>query len=316
MVMRSAAGERIFAILVAGLFSLALGPIAPDARAEILLKDAMGRQVRLAKPATRIVTNESLILLSLALLDRDPVARLAGWATPQRFDRGMYAAFRRTFPAIDDIPVVGAVMPDKTSAESILSVSPDLFVVSLWQSGWEQTAELLQAAGVPVIFLDGADSRTNGPAGATTRALDLLGKAIGREDRAREVTAFIDQRYRFIAGRLAHQAGRPDVLVDAHAGALCCATPGAGNRLTQIVELAGGHSIGADLPGYDGQLNVEYVLKSDPDVYIGTGGPHLAAQGGLVVGGGIDAAAARASLADVTRRNFLDKLTAIRAGNG
>lgn len=295
-------------------FLILLG--ASEARSEIILLDAVGREVRLAKPATRIVTNESLTLLSLALLDADPVSKIAGWAAPRRFDRGIYETLRRKFPAIESIPVVGGVMSDDASAESILSVNPDLFIVSIWQTGWEPTARLLEAAGVPVIFLDVADSNSGSPLDATNKGIELLGRAIGREARAKEVTGFINERYRFIAGRLAQQSSRPEVLIDAHAGSGCCATPGSGNRMTQLIEMAGGHSIGASVPGYDGQLNIEFVLHADPDVYIGTGGPHLAAQAGLVVGGGIDKAAAQASLRQVTRRNHLDQLTAIRKGNG
>ncbi|MHC1550471.1 ABC transporter substrate-binding protein [Phyllobacterium sp. K27] len=321
MVMRSAVkvglGAKVFWLRLASLlFAAILLLVAPEARSEIIVRDAVGREVRLAKPATRIVTNESLTLLTLALLDPDPVSRLAGWAAPRRFDRGIYETLRRKFPAIDDIPVVGGVMSADTSAESILSVNPDLFVVSIWQAGWEPTADLLQAAGVPVIFLDVADSRSGSPLGATNTGIELLGKAIGREDRAKDITGFINERYRFVTRRLTQQSTRPDVLIDAHAGSICCATPGSGNRMTQLIEMAGGHSIGSNVPGYDGQLNIESVLKADPEVYIGTGGPHLAAQAGLVVGGGIDKTAAQDSLRDVTRRNHLGQLAAIRKGNG
>ncbi|WP_376711370.1 hypothetical protein [Pseudochrobactrum lubricantis] len=69
--------------------------VAGTANAEILLEDAAGRKVRLVAPASRIVTNESLLLLSLALIDPEPVARIAGWAAPQRFDNGMYQDFKR-----------------------------------------------------------------------------------------------------------------------------------------------------------------------------------------------------------------------------
>ena len=110
------------------------------ARAEILLKDAVGREVRLASPARRIVTNESLLLYYLALIDPDPVARIAGWARPQRIDGGVYRAFREKFPGIDAIPEVGSVVPSNAPAEAILGVRPDLFVVSLWQPEWEEIA--------------------------------------------------------------------------------------------------------------------------------------------------------------------------------
>src|SRR5690606_24912635 len=61
-------------IAVAGIFFM-----AGASNAEILLQDATGRDVRLSAPAERIVTNESLLLYSLALIDTDPVKRIAGW---------------------------------------------------------------------------------------------------------------------------------------------------------------------------------------------------------------------------------------------
>ncbi len=289
--------------------------VVPMAHAEILLRDAAGRAVRLDAPAKRIVTNEPLLLLSLALIDPEPVSKLAGWAAPQRFDRGMYADFRKRFPAIDNIPVVGAVMPANVSVESILSVEPDLFVVSLWQPGWESAVQLLDAAGVPVIFLDGPENDARGPAEATGFSMRLLGQAIGREAEANAFFDFVGQRYRLVTERLKGVIERPEVLIDAHAGTLCCAIPGAHNRITEMMRLAGGHSVGSDdVPGYDGQINAEFVLGVDPRVYIGTGGPHLAAQGGLVVGGGVDAADARASLKSVSGRNLLGQLSAVRDG--
>lgn len=287
----------------------------PEAHAQIVMTDATAREVRLDAPAKRIVTNEPLLLLSLALIDPQPVSKLAGWAAPQRFDRGMYAAFRERFPEIDDIPVVGAVVPANVSVETILSAEPDLFVISLWQPGWESVTDRLEAAGVPVIFLDGPENAARGPAEATSFSIRLLGQAIGRKTQADEFADFVEQRYKTVVARLDGVTERPDVLIDAHAGSLCCATPGSDNRITQYVQIAGGHSIGADLvAGYDGQLSAEYVLGADPSVYIGTGGPHLAAQGGLVVGGGIDVNAARISLRKVVGRNLLGELSAVRAG--
>lgn len=293
----------------------AAGLVAGPAQAEIVLTDAMGREVRLAGPATRIVTNESLILLSLALIDPEPVARIAGWAAPRRLDQGITDTFRRRFPAIDDIPVVGAVVPSKVSAETILAVRPDLLVVSLWEPDWDGIATQLEAAGTPVIFLDRLDGPARGPAEATVFAIELLGKATGREAQADAFAGFVRGQYRMVAERLAGAAGRPKVLVDAQAGTLCCYTPGSANRITQYLDLAGGHSIAAGIvPGYDGQLSPEFVLDAGPEVYIGTGSPHLAAQGGLTLGGGIDAEAARASLRRVVGRNHLGDLTPVRQG--
>ncbi|MFE0758262.1 ABC transporter substrate-binding protein [Inquilinus sp. NPDC058860] len=297
------------------LLCLAAFGLAVPARAEIVLTDAVGREVRLAGPATRIVTNESLVLLSLALIDPQPVARIAGWAAPQRLDRGVYAAFRARFPAIDGIPVVGGVVPAKASTEAILGARPDLFVVSLWEPDWDGVARQIEAAGTPVIFLDRLNDPGRGPEEATAFSIELLGKATGREAQAGAFVDFLRGRYRMVAERLAGAAGRPRVLVDVHAGTLCCYTPGSANRITQYLELAGGHSIASGIvPGYDGQLSPEFVLDAGPEIYIGTGSPHLAAQGGLALGGGIGAEAARASLRRVVGRNHLGDLSPVREG--
>lgn len=292
---------------------LLVAMFAVPARAEILLSDAAGRQVRLVEPARRIVTNESLLLMSLALVDPDPVARIAGWAAPQRIDRGMYEAYRQRFPVIDSIPTVGAVLPGKTSVEAILSVKPDLFVVSIYETGWEEAATTLEAAGVPVLFLDGPVNDGKGPAETTAFSVALLAKAIGQEAKGKAFGDFLRTRYKRITDRTA-TVTPVSVLVDAHAGATCCSTPGKSNRMTEHLRLAGGESIGADVPGYDGQLSPEYVLGADPTVYIATGGPHLAAQGGLVLGGGISEDAAQKSFSGILGKGMRDALTAVRMG--
>ena len=283
------------------------------AHAEIVLSDAAGREVRLAEPARRIATNESLILISLALVDPDPVSRIAGWAAPRRLDRGMYEAYRQRFASIDAIPEVGSVLPAKTSVEAILSVKPDLFVVSIWEAGWSEAVATLEAAGVPVLFLDGPVNDGKGPAETTAFSVELLAKAVGQEAKGKAYGDFLRARYKRITDRTA-AVKRVSVLVDAHAGATCCSTPGSSNRMTEALRLAGGESIGADVPGYDGQLSPEFVIGTDPKVYIATGGPHLAAQGGLVLGGGIAPAAAQKSFDDVLGKGMREALTAVREG--
>lgn len=293
-----------------------LGPSAADqVDAGITVTDAMGREVRLASPARRIATNESLVLLSLALIDPDPVGLLAGWAAPQRLDPGLFAAFRQRFPAIDKVPVIGAVTPSNVSIETILRVQPDLFVVSLWQPGWESVSTRLAAAGIPVIFLDAPRGADRDPAEATAFAIELLGQSIGRMAPAAAFADFVRSRYRHVAERLAGTADRPKVLIDAFAGKICCHTPGSDNRITQFLRLAGGRSIGDGVvPGYTGQLSAEFVLGAEPDIYVGTGSSHLAAQSGIILGGGVASEAARASLRKVVARHPLDKLTAVREG--
>ncbi len=303
--------------LLAALFLLAFGALSllstSPAHAEIRFTDAAGREVRLAKPAERIATNESLLVLSLALIEPDPISRIAGWAAPQRIDRGFYNDLKQRFPAIDAIPVAGGVVASKTSPEAILAIRPDVYVVSIWDHGWMEIAATLESAGVPVVFLDGPQNLGDGPADTTIFSLELLGKVIGREAEAQTFGEFLRPLYQRITERTKGIA-RKSVLVDAHAGAICCSTPGRENRMTDYLRLAGGESIGADMPGYDGRLSAEFVLEKDPDVYIATGGPHLAAQGGLVLGGDVGAEAASQSFAGVASNDVRANLTAVREG--
>lgn len=283
---------------------------------DIVLMDAVDRRVVLDHPARRIVTNESQILLSLALLDPEPVKLLAGWAAPERFDKGMLEAFRQKFPEIDNVPVVGKVVPGNFPVESIIAIAPDLFVVGLWEPGWAPVVEKIEQAGIPVIYLDSPDKAALPVAEATAFSIQLLGQAIGQTEKADAFARFQRDRYADIQNRIAKGVKHPKVLLDAHAGEICCNAPGARNRLVQYVQVAGGEIIGSSMiPGYSGQLSPEYVLAAQPDVYIGTGGPHLAARGGLVLGAGIPEAAARASLRDVVSRNLLSELTAVIDGN-
>jgi iron complex transport system substrate-binding protein len=107
---------------------------------------------------------------------------------------------------------------------------------------------------------------------------------------------------------------RPVVFLEAHAGmsSECCNSPGRGN-VGEYIELAGGNNIGADvLPGSSGRLNLEYVISRAPEVYIGTGGPHLAKAGGLVIGPESTPQATSAALRRLIARPGFQVIRAVR----
>jgi iron complex transport system substrate-binding protein len=246
-------------------------------------------------------------------MDADPVALIAGWAAPQRIDRGVFEAYRKRFPGIDHIATVGGVVPETSSAEAILSVSPDLFVVSNWDRGWGEIVAILEAANIPVIFLDGPLNDGKGQAEVTTLSVALLAQAIGRKSEGQAFADFLTSRYSRIANRAISL--RPvSVLVDAQADGNCCSSPGKNNSITSLLEMAGGTSIAANIPGYIAQLNPEYVISADPNVYIATGGPHLAASHGLVLGGGVSLTRAGTSFEAILKQQPRMALNAVNRG--
>lgn len=135
---------------------------------------------------------------------------------------------------------------------------------------------------------------------------------LGRERQAAEFVSFYEARRRSLAEKLAG-ARRSRVFMHAHAGgAECCGSPGKGT-FDDFITAAGGENIAAALiPGASGLLSLEQVLALDPEVYIATGGTHLARSGGLVLGLGVPRDVASRSFAALIGRPEFNALSAIR----
>jgi iron complex transport system substrate-binding protein len=113
----------------------------------------------------------------------------------------------------------------------------------------------------------------------------------------------------------ASNAPRPSVFMHAHAGGNeCCYSSGKGT-FDDFITLAGGRNIAAGIiPGSTGQISLEFLISKDPEVYVATGGAHLAASGGLVLGTGVDTENARRRFAELLARPGLSGLTSVTSG--
>src|SRR5690606_8600544 len=121
--------------------------------------------------------------------------------------------------------------------------------------------------------LDSPDLQVAAPEDRVIFSPKLLGAAIGQGKRAQEYEEFITPRYARVARLVANAPARPPVLVDGHATPDCCWVPGAGNRLGDLVDFAGGQIVGSELVSdYAGQIAAEHILAADPQVLIATGG--------------------------------------------
>ncbi len=168
--------------------------------------------------------------------------------------------------------------------ESVLAAAPDVAVVSAGTGPSEEQVALLDAAGIPVVFIDFFVS----PFENLEPSLRILGELMGSSAEAEDYIAFRAAHLDRIADSVARIADdrRPTVFLEAHAGMTtdCCNSVGAGN-VGAYIDVVGGRNIGADLLlRAAGQISLEYVISCDPDIYIATGGPHLAQAGGLVLG--------------------------------
>lgn len=299
-------------------FVVATGSCVLSLRAEeaIVITDIVGRTVKIERPVKRILLGEGRQLLALSLIHPDPVSLLAGWpADLMRQDETTYARYRDKFPGIENVPLVGQGSLDTFSIEQALAAEPDVAVFSGGYGPSVKSTDIvsrLERAGVTVLFIDFIGR----PLEHTAPSLAILGQLVGREVEAKAYIDFYNRHIERISERLAQAKPKaPNVFMHAHAGLGACCNSPSRTTIGAFIDAAGGHNIAADvLTTPFGQLNLEYILSVDPDIYVGTGGVHLAGKGGLVMGPGIEEHVSRAALAEVTSRPGLADLTATRTG--
>jgi iron complex transport system substrate-binding protein len=283
--------------------------------AEIVLTDLKGRTVALEKPARRLVVDDGRLIIGLSFLTDDPVGIVAAWPHDvDRFGRELYDSYRRKFPAIETLPRTASNAQD-LQVEQVLAAKPDLVVLSLLSRSSDAQVEQIVQAGIPVVFLDFIAD----PFGNMDRSLAILGEAIGREGRAADLISLRRAHVRRIGERIAAAKNRerPLVFLETHASVseACCNSTGAAN-LGKFLGFLGARSVGdvlGDKPF--GQVSLEYVVASIPDVYIATGGEYMAARGGLLIGPGYDAAKTQETMARLVARPGFPQLPAIGRGN-
>ncbi len=302
---------------LASLVLLVLAGLVPCRAADtVTVRDVAGRDVTLQLPVKRIVLGEGRQFMALALLHPDPASLLAAWpADLQRQDKVLYEQYRSRFPALDRVPIVGRGSEDTFSVEQALASNPDVAILSGGYGPSARSGEVirkLEAAGIPVVFIDFVEA----PLKNTVPSIHLLGRLLGREAQAEAFAQFYQSRLDRIRTRLAQsKLTIPTVLMHAHAGMNDCCNAPARATIGAFIDVAGGYNIAVDvLKQPTGQLSSEYVMSRNPDIYVGTGGIHLDAVGGLVMGPGVDPAVSRERLAKVVSNPVLAGLSAVQNG--
>ena len=212
-----------------------------DSRAPSLgASDDFGNSVRVGSPPTRIVslnpaTTEILFTLGAG-------TRLVG--------RTKYDSWP---DSANLIPALGDGI--KPNVEAVLASHPDLVILYASQDN-RPAADRLRAAGVNTISLK-VDHISD-----FRRTVQLLGAILRDSARARTV---IDSVYRTLdsvrtaTARLA----RPSVFW--HIWDAPVITIGAGSFMSELVDIAGGKNVYADIAGPSAQVSLEDISRRDPD---------------------------------------------------
>lgn len=302
---------RILAVVL-GLVAFGIGAAFAE---ELTFTDMAGRSVTLKAPPRNIILTEANDLLAMALIDPDPVSKLAGWAALRRFDTGTLEAFRRKFPRIDEVAVVGDWTPDTFSVEKAISLRPDLVLMTAYQDpklGQGDLARQFEAAGIPVAFITSSASTRQSATDIAPR-MRMLGRILEREKQAEDYIAFYNDHLEAVTERLeSADIERPKVLLETYAGlGECCRAPGR-HGWAEFVELAGGRNLSSPAPDEaGGMLSMEYLLSQQPDIYVGNGGSYMQGKG-LTIGPAYSAEETRRALAGLAERPGFRDLKAVK----
>ncbi|OJX75168.1 ABC transporter substrate-binding protein [Magnetospirillum sp. 64-120] len=308
-------------VLALAALILTLSPLEP-ASAGPALVDLAGRSITPPDKVERVILGEGRAVSVMAILDRQaPLSRVVGMMGDfPLLDAAGHAKWRQRFPALDHIAVLGKVAADSFSVEKAISLKPDLAIFSMAGHGpAPKDAEIirqLEAAGVVVVFVDFFfDPLVNTP-----KSMELLGVLLDRRTQAAQFNDFYTTQLAKVSSRLEQAKTRPLVFIENRVGLQpdCCASIGDG-ILGKMVEAAGGRNLARDLiPGYAGQISLEYLLTHQPDIYLGTAVGNLEtavkAPERIVMGHDVPAGQAADSLGQTLKRPGISSLAAVRQG--
>lgn len=241
---------------------------------ELIAKDVLGRTIKIDKPVERIILGEGRYLTTLALLDKgNPIKRVVGMLDPLRHTNpDLEKKLQNKFPEYKDIQYFGRQNADSVSAETILTLKPDLAIFGIKDHGpGAKNKELinqLEKAGVKIIFID---FRMN-PSQNTVPSIEVLGKVLNQKENASKYIQFYQNRIQKIKDRISNYKGkRPTVFLQAHIGRFDCCVGMASGMLGPFIGLVGGVNISTPIaPGPTGRHSMEFLLEKNPDIWIGT----------------------------------------------
>lgn len=225
---------RTFATLILALLC------ALNARAERVLQDETGRTVRLADHVSRVISlTPSLTDTVYALGASSQLVAITDFTShpPQ---------------AAREKPSVGDIL--NPSIERIVSYHPDV-VVAVSTLNSPETVKGLERVHVPVFLIDG-----RGLTGVYNSIVSM-GKVLGREREAATLTAQLKNRQARIE-QDAKNKPHPSVFLAVQLEP--CITAGKGAFITELIGIAGAHSVTDDLKQDWLRVNLEAILPRKP----------------------------------------------------
>nr|WP_315466056.1 ABC transporter substrate-binding protein [uncultured Rhodoferax sp.] len=277
-----------------------------------VIKDVVGRQVKVDLPAKRVLLGfyfeDYMAIGGEKAFDKVVGFSREAWEAWRPANWSLFTAHR---PSLKDLTDVGEVEAQTFSVEKVLALKPDVVVLAEWQfKGLGPDVQRLEQAGVPVVVVD---YNMELPANHRASTL-LLGKIAGEDKRALKIAdeykAAIDQVQSRIA---AAKLPKPRFYVEfGNKGPAEYSFSYGKGMWGALGALAGGDNIAAPFVEWYGPMNPEKVLSAQPEVIFIAGTESTKNPSAMLMGQGVDSAQAQQRLQGFARRAGWSELPAIK----
>lgn len=248
MTARAVAALWIAWLVAAWFVAAAAGPGFAASGFPVTLTDDLGRPLTLAGPPQRVVS----------LLPSNTEILFAVGAGPQVVGVTDFCDYP---PQVRGLPRVGGIVPGSLSVERVVSLAPDLVL-----SGGrlqQPVIEALERLGIPVFALE---PRTIEGVYDNIRK---VGRLTGHPEQAEAVVQTMQRRVQAVRQAVADLPPQDRVRVFYEVWDNPLMTAGPSTFIGQLIELAGGINVFADLRQDWPQVSLEELVRRDPDVILG-----------------------------------------------
>ncbi|MBA4603100.1 iron ABC transporter substrate-binding protein [Thermoactinomyces mirandus] len=175
-------------ILILGGCSTAAKTSSDPGSEKITVTDILGRQVEIGAQAERVVAvGPGALRLLCYFNDADLIAGVEQMDK----DNSLGKPYIMANPSFANLSVIGQGGPNNApDPEKILAVQPDV-IFSTYASDKASADNLQSKTGIPVVAIGYGETSAFDP--AVNTSIRLIGKVIGKEQKAREIVDYIDR---------------------------------------------------------------------------------------------------------------------------
>jgi iron complex transport system substrate-binding protein len=221
---------------------------SPKTNPSIALTDGLGREVKLASPAQKIVS----------LAPSNTEILFAVGAGGQVIGRDEFSDYPLE---AKNLPSVGGSMGNY-NMEKIASLQPDLVLAASLNT--PEQVQALEQLGLTVFYLANPTDLIG-----LYSNLQIVGELTGHDQDASVLVDSLKVRVDGITTKLMNVAEKPLVYYELDATDPAKPwTPGPNTFLTQLIRLADGRSIGESLTSDYAQIGLETLLTQNPDIIL------------------------------------------------